>query len=359
MSGRIKVLIAEADTAAAARLADALSACGWEVAQTRDAVSATAAALRHRPGAAIFNSQLPGGGGLLALKRIRASVHTTMTPVIVIAGKDAEQFYQHGADHCLAPPLDPVAVIAWLQKRLSAPNVVMEAPGALIGEPERLTALARTELLDSPPSEPFDVLTRMAAELLGVPVALVSLVDVNRQFFKSQVGLPEPWATARETPLTHSFCQWVVAGHEELIVTDARKHPVLSHNRALHELGVIAYAGVPLSATSGDPIGSFCAIDTKPRPWSDDDLRLLRNLGLVVEACIAIGESTHPQSLGGPAGEADAIRRSLVMRALGGATGAITDVLQQGDRRLTESQRAALLKLLAWFGQHLVRLSER
>lgn len=104
MSGRIKVLIAEADTAAAARLTDALSACGWEVAQTRDAVSATAAALRHRPGAAIFNSQLPGGGGLLALKRIRASVHTTMTPVIVIAGKDAEQFYQHGADHCLAPP---------------------------------------------------------------------------------------------------------------------------------------------------------------------------------------------------------------------------------------------------------------
>ena len=66
--------------------------------------------------------------------------------------------------------------------------------------PERLAALAATALMDSAPEEPFDRFTRMAARLLGVPVALVSLVDDHRQFFKSAVGLPEPWASLRETP---------------------------------------------------------------------------------------------------------------------------------------------------------------
>ena len=81
---------------------------------------------------------------------------------------------------------------------------------AALLDPARLAQLSRLRLLDTPPEEPFDRLTRLAARTLGAPVALVSLVDDRRQFFKSAHGLPEPWASQRETPLTHSFCQHVV-----------------------------------------------------------------------------------------------------------------------------------------------------
>ena len=82
---------------------------------------------------------------------------------------------------------------------------------AALRDERRLAALWRTGLLDTPPEQVFDRLTRLVRRLLGTPVALVSLVDADRQFFKSAVGLPEPWAARRETPLSHSFCQHVVA----------------------------------------------------------------------------------------------------------------------------------------------------
>jgi GAF domain-containing protein len=102
---------------------------------------------------------------------------------------------------------------------------------------ERLDALRSTGLLDSPAEEAFDRLTRLAARLLRVPVALVSLVDEDRQFFKSCFGLPEPLATQRETPLSHSFCQHVVNLEDLLVAGDAREHPLLRI--------------IPPSATSG------------------------------------------------------------------------------------------------------------
>src|SRR5687768_17338277 len=96
----------------------------------------------------------------------------------------------------------------------------------------RLNALRRTALLDSPADPQFDRLTRLASRLLSAPVALVSLLDSDRQFFKSCTGLCEPYATARETPLTHSFCQHVVSKGEPLVISDARKDPAFSDNLA-------------------------------------------------------------------------------------------------------------------------------
>jgi hypothetical protein len=83
--------------------------------------------------------------------------------------------------------------------------------GSALRDEARLAALWRTGLLDTPPEEVFDRLTRLTRRMLDAPVALVSLVEADRQFFKSALGLPEPWATRRETPLSHSFCQHVVA----------------------------------------------------------------------------------------------------------------------------------------------------
>src|SRR5262245_52186332 len=150
------------------------------------------------------------------------------------------------------------------------------------GNAARLEALRRTRLLDTPPEEAFDRLTRLAAAVLHVPVALVSLVDGERQFFKSNVGLPEPLASVRQTPLSHSFCKHVVASGSPLIVPDARVHPLVKDNRAVTELGVIAYAGIPLTTPEGHVLGSFCVVDTRPREWRDEEIEILRSLAASV-----------------------------------------------------------------------------
>jgi signal transduction histidine kinase len=149
-------------------------------------------------------------------------------------------------------------------------------------EQQRLAVLMAANLLDTPEEETFDRFTRLASAILKTPVALVSLVDRQRQFFKSSVGLPEPWVTCRETPLSHSFCQHVVSTSEPLSVADARIHPLLRDNLAIVDLGVIAYLGIPLTTTEGFTLGSFCAIDTTPRDWSKDDVAILSDLAALV-----------------------------------------------------------------------------
>src|SRR6188472_1204376 len=149
---------------------------------------------------------------------------------------------------------------------------------AIVHNLNRLATLGRTGLLDTPAEAPFDRLTRLATRLLKAPVALVSLVDRDRQFFKSCLGLPEPWASARESPLTHSFCQHAVAAREPLIVTDAREHPVLRDNLAIRDMGVIAYAGIPLAGPDGHALGTLCVIDSQPRHWTSHQIALLSDI---------------------------------------------------------------------------------
>ena len=151
-----------------------------------------------------------------------------------------------------------------------------------VQDPARLESLRRSGLLDTAAEESFDRLTRIAASALGVPVSLVSLVDEDRQFFKSCLGLPQPWAEERETPLSRSFCQHVVVGEEPLIISDARAHPLVHDNPAIDELNVVAYAGIPLKMPDGEIIGSLCAIDSTPREWREQDVAMLSDLAEVV-----------------------------------------------------------------------------
>jgi hypothetical protein len=161
-------------------------------------------------------------------------------------------------------------------------------PDDTIRSQERLAALQRTGLLDSPYEEVFDRLTRLVSKSLGAPVALISLVDADRQWFKSAVGLPEPWASRRETPLSHSFCRHVVASGEPLVVTDARAHPLVRTNRAVTELGVVAYAGIPLVTSDGHALGALCTIDGQPREWTAEQLEILGDLAAAVIAEIEL-----------------------------------------------------------------------
>ena len=152
----------------------------------------------------------------------------------------------------------------------------------------RLNALHRLSLLDSAPEEAFDRYTRLASTILSVPMSLVSFVDADRQFFKSGVGLEEPLASCRQTPLSHSFCKHVVATERPLVVSDARIHEVVRDNLAIPDFNVIAYLGIPLKTSDGLVLGSFCVINTEPREWSDKDVAIMTDLAGAVSTEIEL-----------------------------------------------------------------------
>lgn len=161
-------------------------------------------------------------------------------------------------------------------------------PPAQVTDPDRLAALRDVALLDSAAEPAFDRLTQLAATVLQTPVALVSFVDADRQCFKSCVGLAEPWASLRQTPLSHSFCQHTVALGAPFIVADARQHPLVRQNLAISDMGVIAYLGVPLTTADGHTLGSLCVIDTQPRSWTARDVALLEDLAAAAMTEIAL-----------------------------------------------------------------------
>jgi PAS domain S-box-containing protein len=226
---------------------------------------------------------------------------------------------------------------------------------SLLTDPQRLDALRRSGLLDSPPEEAFDRLTRLASRILKVPVSLVSLVDADRQFFKSAVGLPEPVAAARQTPLSYSFCQHVVTSGDRLVVEDARTNPLVRDNLAVRDIGVAAYAGFPIVGSDGQALGSFCAIDVVPRAWSEDDLAVLRELSALVVTEIELRDAVrHAAEVARAAERAEAERTAVIESATDGIYTVDVDgrctFANAAASRLLGFERAALI------GQNLHRL---
>jgi len=135
-------------------------------------------------------------------------------------------------------------------------------------------------LVNTDPPEAFNALTRLATRLLRAPVALISIVEEtrDRQYFTSQQGLPEPWATKRQTPLSHSFCQYVKREGKPLVVCNAPEHPLVADNLAIRDLAVVAYLGVPIVGPDGSTLGALCVIEECEREWTEDDQALLADL---------------------------------------------------------------------------------
>jgi len=143
-------------------------------------------------------------------------------------------------------------------------------------EPERLAALLGCGVLDTAADDAFDDLTRLAARLCDTPIALVSLVDEHRQWFKSRVGLD-----ATETPRSQAFCGYTILGDRPLVITDAARDPRTADNPLVTEQpGIGFYAGVPLRLDSGHALGSLCVIDVRPRDISPRQIDDLTALGL-------------------------------------------------------------------------------
>ena len=155
----------------------------------------------------------------------------------------------------------------------------MKKPDTPQDEQARLETLRSLTILDTPPEERFDRLTRMAKRLFGVPIALVSLVDENRQWFKSCIGLD-----VNETPRDISFCGHAILGKEPFVIPNASEDERFADNPlVLHEPHIRFYAGCPLRAPDGRKLGTLCIIDRKPRNLGKDDLEALVDLASMVE----------------------------------------------------------------------------
>lgn len=150
-------------------------------------------------------------------------------------------------------------------------------PSEMVVDPARLSALAELGLSQRSDAR-MERFAERVRDQLAVPVSLVSLVQADQQVFPGMCGLPDPWASRRATPLSHSFCQHVVTTGEPLVVSDARLMPLVRDNLATVEIGVVGYLGIPLTDDRGHVLGSLCAIDTSPRDWTDRELAILSDI---------------------------------------------------------------------------------
>ncbi|MCU7554597.1 sensor domain-containing diguanylate cyclase [Alteromonas sp. ASW11-19] len=150
-------------------------------------------------------------------------------------------------------------------------------------ENARLETLRALKILDTAPEERFDRITRMAKRMFGVPISLVSLVDSERQWFKSAQGLD-----ASETPRNVSFCGHAILGDDLFYIPNALDDKRFYDNPLVVNAPEIRfYAGSPLKAANGHKVGTLCLIDSKPHELDEEDKLLLKDLGAMVEQEIA------------------------------------------------------------------------
>ena len=145
------------------------------------------------------------------------------------------------------------------------------------GEQGRLAALRDLGALDLPGSEALQLVVKQVAKAFDAPIAMVSLVDAERQVFKSSVGLPEALAEAGEAPRATSICGHVVARSAPIVVEDVLRDERFAHNPFLRSHGIRFYAGVPLFF-DGEAIGTLCVLDSRPRALTSRDRLLLERL---------------------------------------------------------------------------------
>lgn len=220
----------------------------------------------------------------------------------------------------------------------------MQFPALPPDEPARLQALRECAILDTPPEERFDRLTRLAQRLFGVKIALVSLIDSDRQWFKSRQGLD-----AMQTGRDISFCGHAILGEDIFYVPDATQDPRFFDNPLVSgPPNIRFYAGAPLRTPEGYRLGTLCVIDDRPRELTPQEFQALRDLADCVETELNLtgllrqqGELRQAQLLGEVISHLQ--RRFLDEQD----AGRIVDTLIEDLLALTESQFAVIADVLA------------
>ena len=159
-------------------------------------------------------------------------------------------------------------------------------------EEERLAELAKLDLLYTPPEQAFDRITGELARIFDVPVAMITLMDRDMQFFVSQVGLPAELAAARVAARDMSLCSHVIANNETLVVGNLNEDPRFQDNPTVTHGGAVFYAGVPLRSDNGLAVGTVCIIDAQPRELPPREQQLLQLLASEVMTAIKLRRAT-------------------------------------------------------------------
>lgn len=181
----------------------------------------------------------------------------------------------------------------------------------------------RVRAEDAADKRVFDRLTRLVSALLEVPVSLLMIEDGDKLLFASFAGPDDPWSTLTEFPLKDAYCQFAIGSRAPFVVEDSRKDPVLCDLPPTTALDVVAYLGVPLLTSAGEPIGILCAIDFEPRAWTDADVTAVEDLAATVMAYIEARPTTTAEPTTG----------GLNIAAVAQRTGIGADTLRKWERR--------------------------
>ncbi|RKH36932.1 GGDEF domain-containing response regulator [Corallococcus sicarius] len=300
-------LIAEPDPHRAASLLALAAQEGLEGTVARDGAEAQEQVRqRGAPALLVTDLALPRVDGFALLAWLRGRSDAGGTAVVVVTAFDelrvrAWQLKDALGIHALlSRRADPEAMRDGVRRALAG----QLAGGALLestaeDERRRLQRVDELKLVDpGPPDARLQELVSEVAQAFGVPVALLTLVLGDRQWFKAHVGLKGSLAKERGTPRDWAFCHHVVQGREAMVVPDATRHPVFRDNPLVRDGIVGSYAGAPLITASGDVLGSLCIIDTRPLMLGAEDLAALRELaGRVAESLEATTSNTRVRSL--------------------------------------------------------------
>lgn len=165
--------------------------------------------------------------------------------------------------------------------------MIIERLAESVLSPDRLAAVRRSGMLGAEAGRRFAQLTNLASTLTGAPIALISMVESDRQFFTSQVGLPDDLARAKQTPISQSVCRTVVETGAPLELGDLGDDVRFADHGARTDLGIEAYCGVPIRDGDGHVLGSFCLLDDQRREWAPETVALLEQLASVVADSIS------------------------------------------------------------------------
>jgi phosphoribosyl 1,2-cyclic phosphodiesterase len=236
-----------------------------------------------RPSLIILGDALPAPVALCAEIRALPGENAKETPIIIVANQSqvpVDKSEAAGVTDWLTRPYSlqyaRSRLRAWLMRSMLRWRKAALPPN----EEERLAAVYRLGLLDTETEERFDRHVRIAAAALGAPIALVTLIDRERQWYKAHYGF-----AFSETSRDLGFCSHAILQSEPLVVNDALQDDRFADNPVvIGDPHVRFYAGTPLHAADGARVGAFCIVDSKPRSMSDAQLRMLKDIARLIEA---------------------------------------------------------------------------
>jgi len=276
------VLLGIADPELYAELSGALLADGTRVLHATTGAAAAELALAETPSLIVLERHLPGDGleTCHAIREAGDPVLAVIPIIIVAAQEEVGAGITAGITDWLIKPFSEIYALTRMRAWLMRVTCRWVQPPVPANEAMRLAALRGLAILDTAPEERFDRLTRIAAASFDVPIALVTLVDERRQWFKSSCG-----AIFGETPRDLAFCAHTILEKVVMVVPDALlDQRFADHPAVVGDPRVRFYAGCPLVLDDGFCVGTLCLVDTRPRQLDATALRLLEDLaGLVLQ----------------------------------------------------------------------------